>query len=78
MEKQRERVREREKRGGTRKAVSTRNVGGWPTAKAGSIRDDRPLKIAAIQRQRERDREGGRQNMTFALSYLKNTVPKVI
>lgn len=69
---------EREKRGYRRKAVSTRDVGGWPTAKAGSIRDDRPLKIAAIQKERGRKGEGGRQNMTFALSYLKITVPKVI
>lgn len=72
------RNREREKTGDRRKAVSTRDVGGWPTAKAGSIRDDRPLKIAAIQCEKEREREGGRQNMTFALSYLKNAVPKVI
>lgn len=50
------RNREREKRGDRRKAVSTRDVGGWPTAKAGSIRDDRPLKIAAIQSEKERER----------------------
>lgn len=53
--------REREERGDRGKAVSTRDVGGWPTAKDGSIRDDRPLKIAAIQRERRRERERGRE-----------------
>lgn len=57
---ERERVREREKRGYRRKAVSTKNVGGWPTAKAGSIRDDRPLKIASIQSERQREEERDR------------------